>query len=143
MIKKNLLLKELESVGDPLKKVELLSLLGSVRSCLRSLRKGEHKQKARRKRKQANNLLNKNPYLASKRVLDPRCMSIYLLIKILWISTSHLLYLILSIVFLCLPLMDFLLHYLFVNLLHQKIYLSVNFKKYLTPNEMVLLLEST
>ena len=73
VIKKNLLLKELESVGDPLKKVELLGLLESVRSRLRSLRKGEHKRKARWKRKQANNLLNKNPCLASKRVLDPRC----------------------------------------------------------------------
>ena len=73
VIKKNLLLKELESVADPKKKVELLGLLESVRSSLRSLRKGEHKRKARWKRKQANNLLNKNPYLASKRVLDPRC----------------------------------------------------------------------
>ena len=43
-----------------------------MRSRLRSLRKGEHKRKARWKRKQAN-LFNKNPYLASKRVLDPRC----------------------------------------------------------------------
>ena len=73
VIKKNLLLKELESVVDPEKKVELLGLLESVRSRLRSLRKGEHKRKARWKRKQANNLFNKNPYLASKRVLDPRC----------------------------------------------------------------------
>ena len=73
VIKKNLLLKELESVADPEKKVELLGLLESVRSRLRSLRKGEHKRKARWKRKQANNLFNKNPYLASKRVLDPRC----------------------------------------------------------------------
>ena len=70
-------------------------------------------------------------------------MSSYLLIKILWISTSHLLYLILSIMFLYLPWMVFLLHHLFVNLLHQKIYLSVNLKKYLTLDEMVLLLEST
>ena len=37
VIKKNLLLKGLESVGDPLKKVELLDLLESVRSRLRSL----------------------------------------------------------------------------------------------------------
>ena len=44
VIKKNLLLKELESVGDPLKKVELLGLLEIMRSCLRSLRKGEHKK---------------------------------------------------------------------------------------------------
>ena len=44
MIKKNLLLKQLESVGDPLKKVELLGLLEIMRSCLRSLRKGEHKK---------------------------------------------------------------------------------------------------
>ena len=73
VIKKNLLLKELERVADPEKKVELLGLLESVRSRLRSLRKGEHKQKARWKKKQANNLVNKNPYLASKRVLDPRC----------------------------------------------------------------------
>ena len=43
-------------------------------------------------------------------------MSSYLLIKILWISTSHLLYLILSIVFLYLPWMVFLFHHLFVNL---------------------------
>ena len=43
VIKKNLLLKELESVADPEKKVELLGLLESVRSRLRSLRKGEHK----------------------------------------------------------------------------------------------------
>ena len=43
VIKKNLSLKELESVGDPLKKAELLGLLESVRSRLRSLRKGEHK----------------------------------------------------------------------------------------------------
>ena len=50
-----------------------MGLLESVRSRLRSLRKGEHKPKARWKRKQANNLFNKNPYLASKRVLDPRC----------------------------------------------------------------------
>ena len=42
-------------------------------SCLRSLRKSEHKRKARWKRKQANNLFNKNPCLASKRVLNPRC----------------------------------------------------------------------
>ena len=35
--------------------------------------KGEHKRKARWKRKQANSLLNKNSCLASKRVLDPRC----------------------------------------------------------------------
>ena len=73
MIKKNLLLKDLESIGDPLKTVELLGLLESVRSRLRSLCKGEHKSKARWKRKQAKNLFNKNPYLASKRVLDPRC----------------------------------------------------------------------
>ena len=45
VIKKNLLLKELESVGDPLKKAELLGLLESVRSRLRSLRKGEHSKK--------------------------------------------------------------------------------------------------
>ena len=63
----------LESVVDPLKQVELLGLLESVRSHLRSLRKGEHKQKARWKKKQTNNLFNKNPYLASKKVLDPRC----------------------------------------------------------------------
>ena len=44
-----------------------------MRSRLRSLRKSEHERKARWKRKQANNLLHKNPYLASKRVLDPRC----------------------------------------------------------------------
>ena len=73
VIKNNLLLKDLESVGDPLKKVELLGLLDSVRSRLRSLRKGEDKRKARWKRKQANNVFNKNPYLASKRVLDLRC----------------------------------------------------------------------
>ena len=73
VIKKNFLLKELESVGDPKKKVELLGLLETIRSCLRSLRKGEHKRKARWKRKQANNLFNKNPNLASKRVLDRRC----------------------------------------------------------------------
>ena len=54
VIKKNLLLKELESVGDPEKKVELLGVLESVSSRLRSLRTGEHKQKARWKRKQAN-----------------------------------------------------------------------------------------
>ena len=35
--------------------------------------KGGHKQKVRWKGKQANSLLNKNPCLASKRVLDPRC----------------------------------------------------------------------
>ena len=46
VIRKTLLLKELESVGDSLKKVELLGFLESVRSCLRSLRKSEHKQKA-------------------------------------------------------------------------------------------------
>ena len=73
VIKKNLLLKELESVGDPLKKVKLLGLLESVRSPLRSLCKGEHKRKARWKRKQTNNLFNKNHYLSSKRVLDSRC----------------------------------------------------------------------
>ena len=50
-----------------------MGLLESVRSRLRSLRKGEDKRKARWKRKQANNVFNKNPYLASKRVLDPRC----------------------------------------------------------------------
>ena len=54
VIKKNLLLKELESVGDPEKKVELLGVLESVSSRLRSLRTGEYKQKARWKRKQAN-----------------------------------------------------------------------------------------
>ena len=73
VIKKNLSLKELESVWDPKTKVELFGLLESLRSRLRSLRKGERKRKARWKRKQANNLFNKNPYLASKRVLDPRC----------------------------------------------------------------------
>ena len=73
VIKENLLLKDLESVGDALKKVELLGLLESVISCLRSLSNCENKQKARWKRKQANNLFNKNPYLASKRVLEPRC----------------------------------------------------------------------
>ena len=50
-----------------------MGLLQSVRSRLRSLRKGEHKQKDRFKRKQANNSLNKNPSLTSKRILDPRC----------------------------------------------------------------------
>ena len=73
MIKNNLLLWESENVEDPLKKRELLGLLESVRSCLRSLLKGEHKQKASCKRKQSNSLFNKNPCLASKRVLDPRC----------------------------------------------------------------------
>ena len=73
VIKENLLLKDLESVVDPLKKVELLGLLESVISRLRSLHKYEHKRKARWKRKQANNLFNKNPCLASKRVLNPRC----------------------------------------------------------------------
>ena len=58
---------------DPLKEVELLGLLESVQSRLRSLRKGEHKHKARWKRKQGNSLFNKNPCLASKIVLDPRC----------------------------------------------------------------------
>ena len=65
VIKENLLLKESESVGDPLKKVGLLGLLESVRSRLRSLCKGEHKRKPRWNRKQANNLFNKNPCLAS------------------------------------------------------------------------------
>ena len=41
VIKKNLLLRELESVADPERKVELLGLLESVRSRLRSLRKGK------------------------------------------------------------------------------------------------------
>ena len=41
VIKNNLLLKEL--VGDPLKKVELLGFLESVRSHFRSLCQGEHK----------------------------------------------------------------------------------------------------
>ena len=50
-----------------------MGLLESVRSRLRSLCKGEHKQKARWKRKQANNFFNRNPCLASKRVFDPRC----------------------------------------------------------------------
>ena len=50
-----------------------MGLLQSVRSRLRSLRKGEHKQKDRFKRKQANNSFNKNPSLTSKRILDPRC----------------------------------------------------------------------
>ena len=50
-----------------------MGLLESVRSRLGSLRKGEQKRKARWKRKQANSFYNKNPYLASKRVLDPRC----------------------------------------------------------------------
>ena len=62
-------------------------------------------------------------------------MSSYLLIKILWIRTSHLLYLILSIMFLYLPWMVFLLHHLFVSLLDQKINLSVNLQKYLTLDE--------
>ena len=44
-----------------------------MKSRLRSLCKGEHKRKARWKRKQANNLFNKNPYLASKRVIVPTC----------------------------------------------------------------------
>ena len=73
MIKKILLLKKLESVGVSLKKVELLCLLESVTSRLKSFRKGEHKRKARWKRKQDNSLFNKNPCLAGKRVLDPRC----------------------------------------------------------------------
>ena len=73
MIKRNLLLRESESLEDPVKKRELLGLLESVRSCLRSLRKGEHKQKPRCKRKQSNSLFNKNSCLASKRALDPRC----------------------------------------------------------------------
>ena len=105
MIKKNLLLTELESVADPLKKIELFGLFESVWSRLRSLHKSEHKQKARWKRKQANSLFNKNPCSVSKRVLDPTLdvMSSYLQIKILWISTSHLLYLILLVVFLYLP----------------------------------------
>ena len=50
-----------------------MGLLESVRSRLRSLCKGEHKQKARWKRKQANNFFNRNPCLASKRVFDPKC----------------------------------------------------------------------
>ena len=50
-----------------------MGLFESLRSRLRSLCKGEHKQKARWKRKQANSLYNKNLSLASKRVLDRRC----------------------------------------------------------------------
>ena len=73
VIKKNLLLRELESVEDPLKKVELLGLLESVTSRLRSLLNCEHKGKARWKRKQTNSLFNNNPCLPSKRVLHPRC----------------------------------------------------------------------
>ena len=48
-------------------------IIGSFGKCEVTLRKGEHKQKARWKRKQANNLFNKNPSFASQRVLDPRC----------------------------------------------------------------------
>ena len=71
--KKNLLPRELESEGDLLKKVEPFVPFESVRSLLRSLRKGEHKGKATWKTKQANSLFNKNPCLVSKRVSDPRC----------------------------------------------------------------------
>ena len=135
---KKLLLRELESVGDPLKKVELLGLLESVISRLGSLLMGEHKWKAKWKRKQADILFNKNSCLASKRVLSP-IMSSYLQIKKLWISTSHLLYLILSIH----PLDGLPPAPPISNFFHHKISLSVNLKKYSTHNEMALLLEST
>ena len=115
-----------------------MGLLESVISRLGSLLKGEHKWKAKWKRKQADILFNKNSCLASKRVLSP-IMSSYLQIKKLWISTSHLLYLILSIH----PLDGLPPAPPISNFFHHKISLSVNLKKYSTHNEMALLLEST
>ena len=44
-----------------------------MRLRLRSLRKGEHKRKFRWKKKQCDSLFKKNPYLAGKKVLDPKC----------------------------------------------------------------------
>ena len=103
-----------------------MRLLESVISCLGSLLKGEHKWKAKWKRKQADILFNKNSCLASKRVLGP-IMSSYLQIKKLWISTSHLLYLILSIH----PLDGLPPAPPISKFFYQKISLSVNLKKIL------------
>ena len=73
VINKNKILKELENEVEDSKKAELMIMLEMTRARLRSLRKGEHKRKFRWKRKQANSNFKKNPYLAGKKVLDPRC----------------------------------------------------------------------
>ena len=73
VVKKNILPRVLETVGNPLKEVELLRLFKSVRLHSRSLRKSEHKQKAKWNRKQANSLFNKSPCLVGKRVLEVKC----------------------------------------------------------------------
>ena len=73
VVKKNMLQRELECEDNPSQRLVLLGLLDNVKSRLRSLRKGEHKRKVRWKRKQADILFKKNPFLAAKNVLDPKC----------------------------------------------------------------------
>ena len=73
IIKKNSLLKEIDYEEDLDKKLHLLGLLENVRVRLRSLRKGEHKRKFRWKRKRCDAHFKKNPFLAAKNVLDPKC----------------------------------------------------------------------
>ena len=91
-------------------------------------------------------MFHKNSCLASKRVLDPRCYVNLSADKNTMDQRRS------SAVFdsfnsVPLSPLDGLppappicksLHHLFVNLLHQKIYLSVNLKKYVTLDEMVL-----
>ena len=72
VVKKNNLINELETTLDHSNRLNLLGLLDSVKAQLRSMRKGERKRKFRWKKKQANLDFKKNPFLAGKKVLDPK-----------------------------------------------------------------------
>ena len=71
--KKNLLLAQIKSSFLPEQKIALDHLLLHVKSKIRSLRKAEKSCKRRSLLKKVRNDFKRNPYKASKSLLDPKC----------------------------------------------------------------------
>ena len=70
---KNELLNQIKISSDPEQLCQLQTLLNSVRTRLRTLRRGESNRKRGWKIKQARKSFLKNPYEAGKKILDPKC----------------------------------------------------------------------
>ena len=70
---KNELTSQINSSSDPCVKQSLIPLLNNVKSKLRAHRRGESSRKRRWKIKKANQDFLKNPFVAAKNVLDPKC----------------------------------------------------------------------
>ncbi|XP_057299380.1 uncharacterized protein LOC130630000 [Hydractinia symbiolongicarpus] len=70
---KNNLLRTLKSTSDPVEKSNMQNLLDDILAKLRLLRRGERNKKRRWKISNARRAFSRNPYLAGKNILDPKC----------------------------------------------------------------------